>query len=44
MKAFIMRLKQKGKPGKVALVDVMRKMIIILNAKMRKQYATVLDC
>ena len=44
MKAFFMHLKQKGKPGKVALVAVMRKMIIILNAKMRDAYATVLDC
>lgn len=43
MKAFFMHLKQKGKPGKVALVAVMRKMIIILNAKMRDAYATVLD-
>jgi len=43
MKAFFMQLKQKGKPGKVALVAVMRKMIIILNAKMRDAYSTVLD-
>ena len=43
MKAFFMHLKQKGKPGKVALVAVMRKMIIIMNAKMRDAYATVLD-
>ena len=43
IKAFFMHLKQKGKPGKVALVAVMRKMIIILNAKMRDAYATVLD-
>ncbi|MEJ5021565.1 IS110 family transposase [Ochrobactrum vermis] len=43
IKAFFMHLKQKGKPGKVALVAVMRKMIIILNAKMRDVYATVLD-
>lgn len=43
MKALFLRLKQKGKPGKVALVAVMRKMIIILNARMRETSATVLD-
>ncbi len=43
MKAFFTRLKQQEKPGKVALVAVMRKMIIILNAKMRDANATVLD-
>lgn len=43
MKAFFERLKAKGKPGKVALVAVMRKMIIILNARMRDHRATVLD-
>ncbi|WP_075701366.1 IS110 family transposase [Pseudovibrio brasiliensis] len=35
MKAFYEKLKSNGKPGKVALVAVMRKMAIILNAKMR---------
>lgn len=43
MKAVFERLKAKGKPGKVALVAVMRKMIIILNARMRDYNATVLD-
>lgn len=43
MKAFFQRLKQQGKPGKVALVAVMRKMIIILNARIRDANATVLD-
>jgi len=43
MKAVFERLKAKGKPGKVALVAVMRKMIIILNARMREHRATVLD-
>ncbi|APX70734.1 MULTISPECIES: IS110 family transposase [unclassified Brucella] len=43
MKAFFLRLKQKGKPSKVALVAVMRKMIIILNARIRDANATVLD-
>ncbi|KAB2713953.1 IS110 family transposase [Brucella intermedia] len=43
MKAFFQRLKQKGKPSKVALVAVMRKMIIILNARIRDANATVLD-
>jgi transposase len=32
MKALFLRLKAKGKPGKVAIVAVMRKMIAILNA------------
>lgn len=43
MKAVFDRLKAKGKPGKVALVAVMRRMIIILNARMRDYRATVLD-
>lgn len=43
MKAVFERLKAKGKPGKVALVAVMRKMIIVLNARMRDYRATVLD-
>jgi transposase len=43
MKALFQRLKEKGKPGKVALVAVMRRMIVILNARMRDNSATVLD-
>ena len=43
MKAVFGRLKAKGKPGKVALVALMRKMIVILNARMREHCATVLD-
>ena len=43
MKALFQRLKAKGKPGKVAIVAVMRKMIVILNAKMRDHRATALD-
>ena len=43
MKALFQRLKAKGKPGKVAIVAVMRKMIVILNARMREHRATVLD-
>jgi transposase len=43
MKAVFQRLKENGKPGKVALVAVMRRMIIILNARMREYRATVLD-
>lgn len=43
MKTVFERLKAKGKPGKVALVAVMRRMIIILNARMRDHRATVLD-
>ena len=44
MKALFQRLKAKGKPGKVALVAVMRKMIVILNARMRDHSATAIDC
>ena len=43
MKAAFDRLKAKGKPGKVALVAVMRRMIVILNARMREYRATVID-
>lgn len=43
LKAFYTNLRAKGKPGKVALVAVMRKMIIILNARVRDQTATMLD-
>jgi len=43
MKALFQRLKAKGKPGKVALVAVMRKMIVILNARMRDHRETLLD-
>lgn len=35
IKAFYDKLRANGKPGKVAVVAVMRKMIIILNAKLR---------
>jgi transposase len=43
MRAFYDRPKEKGKPGKVALVVVMRKMLIILNARMKEHYAAALD-
>jgi transposase len=43
MKAFYAKLRASGKPGKVALVAVMRKMIIILNARMREHTATALE-
>lgn len=43
MKAVFERLKAKGKPGKVALVAVMRRMIVILNARMRDYKAMTLD-
>lgn len=42
IKAFCAKLRANGKPGKVALV-AMRKMIVILNARMREHRATVLD-
>jgi transposase len=41
IKDFYVRLKEKGKPGKVALTACMRKFLVILNAKMRDEfYAT----
>lgn len=40
--AFYRHLKEKGKPGKVALVAVIRKMIVILNARMKQHYDAVL--
>lgn len=43
IKTFYAKLRANGKPGKVALVAVMRKIIIILNARMRSHAATVLD-
>lgn len=39
IKAFYEKLRAKGKPGKVAVVAVMRKMIIILNARLRELLA-----
>lgn len=43
IKAFYTNLRSRGKPGKVALVAVIRKMIIILNARMRDYAAASLD-
>lgn len=43
IKAFYTSLRNRGKPGKVAVVAVIRKMLIILNARMREHNATVLD-
>ncbi len=43
IKAFFAELTNAGKPGKVALAAVLRKMLIILNAKMRDHNATVLE-
>ena len=37
LKAFYQRLVAKGKPKKVALVAVMRKLLIILNTMVKKQ-------
>jgi len=39
MRAFNNRLREKGKPGKVAIVAVMRKMLVILNARLAEHYA-----
>jgi transposase len=43
MKAVYTNLRNRGKPAKVAIVAVMRKMIIILNARMREYRSTTLD-
>lgn len=43
IKAFYTSLRSRGKPGKVALVAVIRKMIVILNARMRDHAAAGLD-
>lgn len=43
IKAFYISLRNRGKPGKVALIAVIRKMLIILNARMREHSAPVLD-
>ncbi len=37
LKAFYQRLKRKGKPSKVALTAVMRKLLMVLNSVMRRQ-------
>jgi transposase len=37
LRAYYRRLKEAGKPGKVALVAVMRKLLTILNAMMKQQ-------
>ena len=37
LKAFFQRLRAAGKPGKVALVACMRKLLVILNARCRDQ-------
>ena len=38
LKEFYLKLKEKGKPSKVAIVAVMRKLIIWLNAKLADFY------
>ena len=43
MKGFYLHLVRQGKKSKVAIVAVMRKMIVQLNAKMREHYMLV-DC
>src|SRR5690606_21576716 len=39
LKAFYEKLRAQGKAAKVAIVAVMRKMLVILNARMRDQLA-----
>jgi transposase len=39
LKVFYEALRARGKAGKVAIVAVMRKMLVILNARMRDQLA-----
>ena len=41
IKTFYTRLREQGKPFKVALVACMRKLLIILNAKLRDYYKTI---
>lgn len=41
--AFYTSLRNRGKPGKVAVIAAVRKMLIILNARMRDHAATLLD-
>lgn len=41
IKASYDKLKARGKPGKVAIVAVMRKMIVILNARMRDHHLQI---
>lgn len=38
LREFYLRLKARGKPGKVAIVAVMRKMLVILNARVRDAF------
>ena len=44
LKSFYNRLRQKGKTGKSALIAVIRKMVLILNAKIRDSDIFSLDC
>lgn len=39
LKAFFLRLKNNGKPGKLAVIAVAHKMLSILNARMKEFYA-----
>jgi transposase len=39
LKPFYLRLRAAGKPGKVALVAVMRKLLLILNAMLKTRSA-----
>ncbi len=43
IKAFFHKLTQAGKPGKVAIVAVIRKILIILNARMRESSMLSVD-
>lgn len=42
LRTFYLRLRERGKPAKVAIVAVMRKMLVILNARMRDQLAAAM--
>lgn len=44
IKAFFQQLKARGKPGKVALVACIRKLITVLNARQRDQLAGEQGC
>ncbi|WP_288348910.1 transposase [uncultured Thalassospira sp.] len=43
LRDFYKRLTENGKPSKVAVIAVVRKMVTILNARMRDHYALILD-
>ena len=41
LRDFYLRLRERGKAAKVAIVAVMRKMLVILNARMRDHLRSI---